>query len=69
VPRRGRRSAGRARLGGLWLAWLSMAVAAQIGSLAGSTAAQCLLLAVGGIVYLTARDRTRRPGRHRRASG
>jgi len=37
-----------AHLGGSRLAWLSVAVAAQIMSLAGSTAAQRLLLAAGG---------------------
>ncbi|MBO0787690.1 MAG: flippase-like domain-containing protein [Actinobacteria bacterium] len=37
-----------AHLGGLRLAWLSVAVAAQIVSLAGGTASQRLLLAAGG---------------------
>ena len=37
-----------AHLGGSRLAWLSVAVAAQIMSLAGSTAAQHLLLAADG---------------------
>src|SRR5262249_30630275 len=40
--------APRATLGGSRLAWLSVAVAAQIMSLAGSTAAQHLLLAADG---------------------